>query len=120
MKKVAWVLVFTVVFGLAALASAPSTMKGWISDEMCGAKGANASHKDCAEKCAKMGQKLVFVDDKSGKVMKIANQDAVKGHAGEHVEITASAAKDGSLNVDKIAAAADSDSKAKSSETHQH
>jgi hypothetical protein len=68
---------------------------------MCGAKGASANHKDCAQKCAKMGEALVFVDDKDHKVMKIANQDAVKEHAGEHVSIMASE-KDGELQIEKV------------------
>ena len=33
------------------------------------------------------GQKAVFVNDKDKTVYPIANQDAVKGHAGHHVTV---------------------------------
>ncbi len=105
MKKLSVFVVCCLVLSLAAFASPKSAkMTGWISDAMCGAKGASAAHKDCANKCASGGEALVFVDDKDHKVMKIANQDAVKDHVGEHVTIEASE-KDGSLQVDKVAAA---------------
>ncbi len=105
MKRLSVFVVCCLVLSLAAFAAPKSSkMTGWISDAMCGAKGASAAHKDCAEKCVKGGEAMVFVDDKDHKVMKIANQDAVKGHAGEHVTIEASE-KDGSLQVDKLSAA---------------
>ena len=105
MKKVSVFVVCCLVLSLAAFAAPKSAkMTGWVSDSMCGAKGASAAHKDCAEKCAKGGEALVFVDDKDHKVMKIANQDAVKDHAGEHVTIEGSE-KDGALQVDKVMAA---------------
>jgi hypothetical protein len=102
MRKISVFVVCCLVLSLAAFASPKSTtMTGWVSDAMCGAKGAGASHKDCAQKCAKMGEALVFVDDKDHKVMKIANQDAVKDHAGEHVSIMAGE-KDGALQIEKV------------------
>lgn len=102
MRKISVFVVCCLVLSLAAFAAPKSAkMTGWVSDAMCGAKGASATHKACAEKCAKMGEALVFVDDKDHKVMKIANQDAVKDHAGEHVSIMASE-KDGALQIDKV------------------
>jgi hypothetical protein len=79
-----------------------STMTGWVSDSMCGVKGANASHAACAKKCLGGGESVVFVTDKDQKVMKVANQDALKDHAGEHVQIEASTNADGALQVDKV------------------
>ena len=102
MKKLSVFVVCCLVLSLAAFASPKSAkMTGWVSDAMCGAKGNSAAHKDCAQKCAKNGEALVFVDDKEHKVMKIANQDAVKDHAGEHITIEASE-KDGALQIDKV------------------
>ena len=102
MKKFSIFVVCCLVMAMAAFASPKSAkMTGWISDAMCGAKGASAAHKACTEKCMKNGEALVFVDDKEHKVMKIANQDAVKDHAGEHVSIMASE-NDGALQVDKV------------------
>jgi len=79
-----------------------TTMKGWVSDEMCGAKGAGAGHESCAKKCIDGGQKAVFVTDSDKKVIAIANPDAVKGHEGHHVEVTGSVGEDGSLHVDNL------------------
>ncbi|HUJ29742.1 MAG TPA: hypothetical protein VLY23_00565 [Candidatus Acidoferrum sp.] len=83
------------------------TWTGWISDSMCGAKGANAGHKDCAMKCVKdKGASYVFVDTKSKKIMKIHNQDAVtEANLGMEVKVTGHVMEDGQVHVDKIAAA---------------
>ena len=77
-------------------------MTGWVSDAMCGAKGDNASHAACAKKCVAGGEKVVFVTDKDKKVVQVANQDSLKDHAGEHVQIEASTTADGSLQVDNV------------------
>ncbi len=40
------------------------TVKGWVSDSMCGAKGASAGHEACAKKCLDKGAKMVVVTDR--------------------------------------------------------
>lgn len=78
-------------------------MSGWISDAKCApTKGASADHADCAKKCIGLGQPAVFVSDKGKKIFKIDNQDAVKGHEGEHVKVTGKVTGD-SINIDSIA-----------------
>jgi hypothetical protein len=81
MKKFAFVALF------AACAFA-GEWKGTISDSKCGAAHADASEKSmkCVNGCVKGGQKAVFVSD--GKVIQIANQDAVKEHLGHKVTLT--------------------------------
>lgn len=91
MKKLCVILVLVLTFGALAVASSSSSGKsgswtGWISDEKCGAKVDAA----CAKKCVEGGQKAVFVNDKDKTVYPIANQDAVKGHAGHHVTVKGS------------------------------
>ncbi len=88
-----------------------SKMTGWVSDSMCGAKGATAGHAACAKKCIGGGEKVVFVTDKDQKVMQVANQDALKDHAGEHVTIEASTNADGALQVDKVTPMAEKSAK---------
>jgi hypothetical protein len=85
MKKLAMTLAGTAL--LAALAFGGS-WKGTISDAKCGAAHADASEKSmkCVQGCVKGGQAAVFVTE--GKVLKIANQDAVKEHLGHKVTIT--------------------------------
>ena len=78
-------------------------MTGWVTDAKCAAKGGDLSNADCAKKCAERGEKLVFVSDQDKKIMSVANQDALKGHEGQHVMVTGKVA-DGALTVDSISA----------------
>jgi hypothetical protein len=89
-------------FALFASA-ATMTMKGMISDSMCGASHAKmmAAHpgmtaSQCTLGCVKQGAKYVFVSN--GKVYQIANQDmaALMKNAGESVSLT------GDVNGDTI------------------
>jgi hypothetical protein len=97
---------------VVALASAPrlsaETIKGKISDAMCGAKHANGEHgtkkmtdRECVEACAKGGEKYAFVA--GDKVYKIANQDfaGLKAHAGHDVTVTGEAKGD-TITISKI------------------
>ena len=90
--------------GCASLAPAATmTMKGMISDSMCGASHAKmiAGHpgmtdSKCTLGCVKAGAKYVFVSN--GKVYQIANQDmaALMKEAGDSVSLT------GDVNGDTI------------------
>lgn len=90
--------------GLASLAPAATmTMKGTISDSMCGASHAKmiAAHpgmtdRACTLGCVSHGAKYVFVSE--GKVYQIQNQNlaALKKDAGESVSLT------GDVNGDTI------------------
>jgi hypothetical protein len=92
--------------GLASLGSAATmTMKGIVSDSMCGASHAKMmqmhkdmkTDRDCTMACVKASAKYVFVSD-AGKVYQIANQGAasVMKNAGESVSVT------GDVNGDTI------------------
>jgi hypothetical protein len=89
-----------------AAGAADSTINGYISDSMCGAKhmGTGAA---CVKKCIAGGQKPVFVDETSKQVWSIDNPDAVKSdYYGTHVTVTASVdASAKSVHIDSIAAA---------------
>ena len=70
---------------------AEGSWTGYISDSVCGAKGANEKHADCAMKCVKeKGAKYVFVNDADHKVYSIDAQDMVAAHAGHHVTVKGS------------------------------
>jgi hypothetical protein len=90
---------------IAASAADSTTINGWISDSMCGAKHAGTG-KDCVKKCIEGGMKPVFVDEAQKAVWTIDNPDAVKDFYGDHVTITATAdeAKK-SVHVESIAEA---------------
>jgi hypothetical protein len=64
------------------------TVKGWVSDDKCGAKGANAGAEACTKKCLAAGAKMVIVTDKGQKILAVDNPDALKGHEGHHIAVT--------------------------------
>jgi len=89
MKKtsVALIALLAVSFLAPALAHA-GDWTGWVTDEHCAAKGANAAHKACAEKCAKGGSKLVFYNEGDQKIYTLDNQDLAKQHIGHEVKVS--------------------------------
>ena len=91
--------------GLASSAHAKShKWTGWISDNLCGAKGANAGAKDCTLKCVKeKGASYVFVNASTKKVYAIQNQDAVTdADLDQEVTLTGSVNKDGAIKAESI------------------
>jgi len=105
MKKILLVcLALSVMFLVVSVSWAgdkAETVKGWVSDSQCGAKGANAGAAECTKKCVEKGASLVVVTDGDQKVLMVENQDALKGHEGHHVEVTGHMEKD-SLHVDSV------------------
>jgi hypothetical protein len=81
-------------------AAASSTVKGWVVDEYCGAKNANANGAQCAKDCIKNGAKAVLAAD--GKTYGLSNQKLATAHAGHEVEVTGTIDKDGNITVEKI------------------
>src|SRR5215831_5197011 len=82
---------------VAQAAPTAGSWNGWITDEACGAKGAKAAHKDCAEKCAKGGSALVLYNTGDKKLYHLDKQDVAKEHLGHEVTVT------GKVDGDKIA-----------------
>jgi hypothetical protein len=105
-KRIIASLVIAVSFAaVAANAADSTTINGYISDSMCGAKHAGTG-AECAKKCISRGEKPVFVDEAKKEVWTIDNPEAVKEYYGGHVTITAKAdAGAKSVHIDSIAAA---------------
>jgi len=77
--------------------------KGWVSDSKCGAKGAGTGHVDCGNKCVGEGEKVVFVDEYSHKVLNVDNPDALKDHMGHRVAVAGAVDESaGTIHVDKV------------------
>jgi hypothetical protein len=80
------------VFALTAMAfddmGKTTTVNGWVSDNKCGAKGANAGAEACTKKCLAAGATMVIVTDKDQKVLAVENPDALKDHVGHHIAAT--------------------------------
>ncbi len=106
MKRIVAMLIAVLTFGsIAASAADATTINGWISDSMCGAKHAG-SGSACVKKCIEGGMTAVFVDEAKKQVWTIDNPDTVKSFYGDHVTITATADPGKkSVHVDSIAAA---------------
>jgi hypothetical protein len=85
-------LLLCFVFALTAVAfddmGKSMTVNGWVSDDKCGAKGANDKAEACTKKCLAAGAKMVIVTDKDQKVLAVDNPDALKGHEGHHITVT--------------------------------
>ena len=102
-KMFAICLAVCFAFALSALAfddmGKSTTVNGWIVDDKCGAKAANAGAEACTKKCLAAGAKMVIVTDGDQKVIAVENPDALKGHEGHHVAVTGSV-KGASIHVD--------------------
>jgi hypothetical protein len=99
MRKVLSIcLLFCFVCALSAMAfddmGKSTTVNGWVVDDKCGAKGANAGAEACTKKCLAAGAKMVIVTDADQKVIAVQNPDALKGHEGHHVAVTGTMDKD--------------------------
>ena len=97
-KVLAFCLLLCFVFALTAVAfdemGKSATVNGWVVDDKCGAKGANAGGKACTKKCLAAGAKMVIVTDADQKVLAVENPDALKGHEGHHIAVTGHMGKD--------------------------
>ena len=106
MKKmiVLFALLALTVAALAGAAATKGSWTGWVTDEHCGAKGASADHKACAEKCMTNGSKLVFYNNADKKIYGLDKQDVAKANLGHEVKVTGEL-EGKSIKVDSIAAA---------------
>jgi hypothetical protein len=73
-----------------SFAADETTVKGYVADSKCGAKGASSDPKaaECTKKCLKAGAKMVVVTDGDQKVLTVANPEKLEGHEGHHVAVT--------------------------------
>jgi hypothetical protein len=102
MKKILLLCLAVSLLFMAGLAvAADSTVNGTISDSMCGAKGASASHAACMTKCLGKGAKAVIVTDADQKVLMVDNPDVLKGHEGHHVAVSGTVTGD-SIHVNSV------------------
>jgi hypothetical protein len=104
-KRVVALLVVGFSMGTMVASAAGSTVNGWISDSMCGAKH-TGSGAACVKKCIEGGMQPVFVDESKKAVWKIDNPEAVKDFYGSHVTISATEdAANKSVHIDSISEA---------------
>ncbi|HXN30098.1 MAG TPA: DUF5818 domain-containing protein [Candidatus Acidoferrales bacterium] len=94
MLKRAMLAGFAVVFAVGlSVAGQDSAVKsgswsGVITNDMCGAKDANASKAECTAKCVKShGAKYALYDEADKKVYILEPQEKADGHAGHEVTV---------------------------------
>jgi hypothetical protein len=94
-------LAFCVMFMMvgASFAADATTVKGYVADSKCGAKG--KTNAECTKKCIQEGAKMVVVTDNGEKVLTVENPDALAGHEGHHVAVTGTVTGD-SIHVDSV------------------
>ena len=105
MKKVLVAVLGSAFIAGAALAA--DTMTGWVTEAHCGAKGANAGHKECGTKCVKEGQKVAFYDNATKKVYNFDAdcQKPMEGKMAEEVTLSGVQMKGGEIHAAKAAPA---------------
>ncbi|MBZ5591649.1 MAG: hypothetical protein LAP39_05400 [Acidobacteriia bacterium] len=81
-----FVIASVLALSVFALTSMAAELKGYISDEKCGAKHAKDHNAKCVEGCVKGGAAPVFVT--GGKVYKVDDAAKVQDHLGHEVTIT--------------------------------
>jgi hypothetical protein len=94
MKKiVSRVLLSALLVGLAGFAAAmDGSWSGWITDTACAAKGASASHADCAVKCVKdKGAKWALYNEADKSVWVLSDQAGAAKMVGKQVTVKGSA-----------------------------
>lgn len=90
-------LVLVAGITLASPKGKDGSWTGWVTDTMCGAKGAAAKHADCANKCVKEhGAKYALYNPADKKVYTLDSQEKLAEHAGHFVKVT------GSVDADTI------------------
>ena len=70
----------------------PVSLHGYVTDEKCASKVAESGKADdekCAQACAKAGAKMQFVNAEDKSIWTVMNPEALKGHEGHHVKISA-------------------------------
>lgn len=60
---------------------------GWVTDENCGAKGAKAEHKGCAESCVKRGARWALYNPADKEIYILSNQKDAAAMAGQEVTV---------------------------------
>lgn len=78
-------LALALVAVLPAGAGQDVELTGWITDEWCGAKNANAEGSCCAKACAEKGAALVLATE--GKLYKLSDKELALEHIGYKVTV---------------------------------
>lgn len=101
------------LFSLSAHGDKKVTLRGWVSDEACGALHTKPGGEGCIRKCLRGGvaighpewlpQRLVLVSDSDQKSWIVENPESLSGREGKHVEVRATLdSAEGSLRIGRV------------------
>jgi hypothetical protein len=103
MKIKIGVLLALVLVSFARINAKPSTLRGWISDESCGAAHTKTGNESCVAKCLRGGasvghpewlpQRMVLVSDDGKTTWIVENPVALITQAGQHVVVDVASGK---------------------------
>jgi len=104
MKRIAWLLIAVLASAISMYAQdagKATTMTGMLCNSACVTQ--TSGHSACDQNCNDKSGEVVFIDDQN-RVLKIANQDAVKMHAGKKVNMKCrpAAGKTDTMYVDTV------------------
>jgi hypothetical protein len=68
--------------------SKDDTLIGFVSDSICGVKGATLAHADCMRQCLDKGADIVIVADDTHDIVHIENPADLKSHFAQRVVLT--------------------------------
>lgn len=99
--------IVTVVLSLVLLAGSSALAAervGWVSDEKCAnaGKATNPEHAKCSQSCVEGGEPIVFLDQMSGRVVKVKNPDKVKDFVGKKVTIVGELVNAGEVEISSV------------------
>ena len=97
MKIKIGVLLALVLVSFARINAKPSTLRGWISDESCGATHTRTGNEPCVAKCLRGGasvghpewlpQRMVLMSDDEKTTWIVENPATLITQAGQHVVV---------------------------------
>lgn len=75
-------------------ASPPTvTLTGWLACDRCAPARLKAArlrpvNRDCAQRCIAEGAKVVLIDEKARRLLRVTNPEVTKGQEGHYVRVT--------------------------------
>ncbi|MCL4522882.1 MAG: hypothetical protein M1453_13785 [Acidobacteria bacterium] len=87
-KSFVLVLVGSLAVALAAQTTTGISATGYITDTLCGAKGANSQHIDCAKRSVASGKAKYAIYDEATKRLYILQGSGIEQYLGQRVKIS--------------------------------
>lgn len=88
MNKLARIVLAVVVVAIAATGQDSETISGYVTDTLCGKKGANARHVGCAKRSVAAGTaQYALYDEETRRLYVLEPQSTAAQYAGQRVKV---------------------------------